>query len=74
MIKRREFYLLYRDFPELWAKLKELNDKVVHLSRTEWNEVLYEYKQMSHTDPTLAEWEERFKKECEFESRETSLF
>lgn len=74
MTKRKEFKLLYRDFPELWAKLKELNDKVVHLSRTEWNEVPYEYKQMSHTEPTLAEWEARFKKECEFESRESSLF
>lgn len=26
------------------------------------------------TDNTLAQWEERFKKEIEFEKRETSLF
>lgn len=74
MTRRKEFKLLYRDFPELWAKLKELNDKVISLNKTEWHGVLYEYKQMSPTDPTLAEWEARFKKECEFESRERSLF
>ena len=74
MTKRKEFKLLYRDFPELWAKLKELNDKVISLNKTERHGVLYEYKQMSPTDPTLAEWEARFKKECEFESRERSLF
>ena len=35
---------------------------------------LYEFKQMKSTDNTLAQWEERFKKEIEFEKRETSLF
>ncbi len=29
---------------------------------------------MSHNQNTLKQWEERFKKEIEFEKRETSLF
>ncbi len=29
---------------------------------------------MDHSDNTLEQWEERFKKEIEFEKRETSLF
>lgn len=66
--------LLYRDFPELWAELKRLNDRVLTLTNNEWNGLLYEFKQMSHDDLTLKQWEERFKKEIEFESRQESLF
>lgn len=35
---------------------------------------LYHFKQFADGDRTLDEWEEEFKKEHEFESRETSLF
>ena len=73
MTKVSEFKLLYRDFPELFERLKYLNEKVLQLNE-EWEGKLYEYKQMASTDPTMKEWEARFKKECEFESRETSLF
>lgn len=66
--------LLYRDFPELWAELKRLNDGVIRKSKEEWNGILYEFKQMSHKQNTLEQWEERFKKEVEFEERENSLF
>lgn len=66
--------LLYRDFPELWAELKRLNDGVIRNNKEEWQGILYEFKQMDHSDNTLAQWEERFRKEIEFEKRETSLF
>lgn len=46
----------------------------LRLQKEEWQAVLYEFKQMKSTDNTLAQWEERFKKEIEFEKRETSLF
>lgn len=66
--------LLYRDFPELWAELKRLNDGVIRNNKEEWQGILYEFKQMDRSDNTLSQWEERFKKEIEFEKRETSLF
>lgn len=66
--------LLYRDFPELWADLKRLNDGVIRNNEEECQGILYEFKQMDRSDNTLAQWEERFKKEIEFERRETSLF
>lgn len=66
--------LLYRDFPELWAELKRLNDGVIRNYKEELQGILYEFKQMDRSDNTLAQWEERFKKEIEFEKRETSLF
>ncbi len=64
--------LLYRDFPELWAELKRLNDRVLYCKTLDKN--FLEFKQMSEGDRTLKQWEERFKKEIEFESREVSLF
>nr|DAV08648.1 MAG TPA: hypothetical protein [Caudoviricetes sp.] len=70
----RDLKLLYRDFPEIWAELKRLNDGVIRNNKEEWQGILYEFKQMDHSDNTLAQWEERFKKEIEFERRETSLF
>lgn len=70
----RDLKLLYRDFPELWAELKRLNDGVIRNNKEERQGILYEFKQMDHSDNTLAQWEERFKKEIEFEKRETSLF
>lgn len=70
----RDLKLLYRDFPELWAELKRLNDGVIRNNKEEFQGILYEFKQMKSTDNTLAQWEERFKKEIEFEKRETSLF
>lgn len=70
----RDLKLLYRDFPELWAELKRLNDGVIRNNKEEWQGILYEFKQMDRSDNTLAQWEERFKKEIEFEKRETSLF
>lgn len=70
----RDLKLLYRDFPELWAELKRLNDGVIRNSKEEFQGILYEFKQMDQSDNTLAQWEERFKKEIEFEKRETSLF
>ena len=70
----RDLKLLYRDFPELWAELKRLNDGVIRNNEEEWQGILYEFKQMDRSDNTLAQWEERFKKEIEFERRETSLF
>ena len=66
--------LLYRDFPELWAELKRLNDGVIRNNKEERQGILYEFKQMDQSDNTLEQWEERFKKEIEFEKRETSLF
>ena len=73
MMHINDFKLLYRDFPELWKELKRLNDKVLSLP-DEKDGTVYEFKQLSKADPTLAEWEARFKKECEFERRERSLF
>lgn len=70
----RDLKLLYRDFPELWAELKRLNDGVIRNNKEEFHGILYEFKQMDRSDNTLAQWEERFKKEIEFEKRETSLF
>ena len=70
----RDLKLLYRDFPDLWAELKRLNNGVIRNSKEEPEGILYEFKQMKSTDNTLAQWEERFKKEIEFEKRETSLF
>lgn len=70
----RDLKLLYRDFPELWAELKRLNDGVIRNNKEELQGILYEFKQMDRSDNTLAQWEERFKKEIEFEKRETSLF
>lgn len=61
--------LLYRDFPDLWAELKRLNDGVIRNNKEERQGVLYEFKQMKSTDNTLAQWEERFKKEIGFEKR-----
>lgn len=66
--------LLYRDFPELWGELKRLNDGVIRNNKEERQGILYEFKQMDRSDNTLAQWEERFKKEIEFEKRDTSLF
>lgn len=40
----------------------------------QWQGILYEFKQMDHSGNTLEQWEERFRKEIEFEKRETSLF
>lgn len=74
MQRVRDLKLLYRDFPDLWAELKRLNDGVIRNNKEEWQGVLHEFKQMKSTDNTLAQWEERFKKEIEFEKRETSLF
>ena len=70
----RDLKLLYRDFPELWAELKRLNDGVIRNNKEESQGILYEFKQMDQSDNTLAQWEERFEKEIEFEKRETSLF
>lgn len=70
----RDLKLLYRDFPELWEELKRLNDGVIRNNKEEWKGILYEFKQMDRSDNTLAQWEERFRKEIEFEKRETSLF
>ena len=56
------------------AKLKRLNDGVIRNNKEEFQGVLYEFKQMDHSDNTLEQWEERFRKEIEFEKRETSLF
>lgn len=70
----RDLKLLYRDFPELWAELKRLNDGVIRNNKEELQGILYEFKQMDRSDNTLAQWEERFRKEIEFEKRETSLF
>ena len=64
--------LLYRDFPELWAELKRLNDRVLYCKTLGQN--FLEFKQMNESDRTLKQWEERFKKEIEFESRQGSLF
>lgn len=66
--------LLYRDFPELWAELKRLNDRVLRLREDPLNVNLYEFKQMAREDNTLSQWEARFKKEIEWEEREQSLF
>nr|DAH73046.1 MAG TPA: hypothetical protein [Caudoviricetes sp.] len=70
----RDLKLLYRDFPDLWAELKRLNDGVIRNNKEELQGILYEFKQMDRSDNTLAQWEERFRKEIEFEKRETSLF
>ena len=70
----RDLKLLYRDFPDLWAELKRLNDGVIRNNKEEFQGILYEFKQMDQSDNTLEQWEERFKKEIEFEKRETSLF
>lgn len=70
----RDLKLLYRDFPELWEELKRLNDGVIRNNKEERKGILYEFKQMDRSDNTLAQWEERFRKEIEFEKRETSLF
>ena len=70
----RDLKLLYRDFPELWAELKRLNDGVIRNNKEEGQGILYEFKQMDRSDNTLEQWEERFRKEIEFEKRETSLF
>lgn len=69
----RDLKLLYRDFPNLWKELKRLNQEVIKNIQSQCGEV-YEFKQMSHNQNTLKQWEERFKKEIEFEKRETSLF
>jgi hypothetical protein len=69
----RDLKLLYRDFPDLWKELKRLNQEVIKNIQSQGGEV-YEFKQMSHNQNTLKQWEERFKKEIEFEKRETSLF
>ena len=61
--------LLYRNFPKLWKRLKELNDKVIKNAHEE-NKILYEFRQMAHTDRTLAQWEEKFKKELEEEKKD----
>ena len=61
--------LLYRNFPKLWNRLKELNDKVIKNAHEE-NKILDECRQMAHTDRTLAQWEERFKKELEEEKKD----
>lgn len=63
--------LLYKNFPKLWKKLKELNEKVIENAHEE-DKVLYEFKQMCQTDRTLEQWEERFKKEMEAEKSVTS--
>ena len=70
----RDLKLLYRDFPELGAELKRLNNGGIRNNKEELQGVLYEFKQMDQSDNTLEQWEERFKKEIEFEKRETSLF
>lgn len=51
-----------------------MNDGVIRNNKEELQGILYEFKQMDQSDNTLAQWEERFKKEIEFEKRETSLF
>ena len=51
-----------------------MNDGVIRNNKEEFQGILYEFKQMDQSDNTLAQWEERFKKEIEFEKRETSLF
>ena len=55
-------------------KLKRLNNGVIRNNKEEFQGILYEFKQMDHSDNTLEQWEERFRKEIEFEKRETSLF
>ncbi len=67
-----DFKLLYRDFPELWAELRRLNDRVLECKKKDQN--FMEFKQMSVTDRTLDQWEARFKKEIEREAKEQSLF
>ena len=55
-------------------KLKRLNNGVIRNNKEEFQGILYEFKQMDHSDNTLEQWEERFRKEIEFEKRVTSLF
>ena len=50
-------------------EVKELNDKVIENAHEE-NKILYEFRQMAHTDRTLAQWEEKFKKELEEEAKD----
>lgn len=71
--RAHDLKLLYRDFPELWKKLKRLNTEVVELSRQGGPRV-YEFKQMVLKDMTLQERENRIKKELDLEAREVSLF
>lgn len=61
--------LLYKNFPELWKRLIELNEKVVKNVHLE-NKVTYEFKQMCPKDRTLSQWEDRFKKELAEEKEE----
>lgn len=65
---RQSFKNLYLYHHELWEKLRRYDDAVMKCGH------LYHFKQFADGDRTLDEWEEEFKKEHEFESRETSLF
>ena len=54
------------------AKLKRLNDGVIRNNKEERQGILYEFKQMTQTDRTLEQCEERFEKEMEMKNNVTS--
>lgn len=59
---------LYIHHRELWEKLKKMDDQVIA------NGHKWRYRQFHEGDLTLTQWEERFKREIEYEKREMSLF
>ena len=65
---RQSLKNMYMYYPEMWERLKKYNELVMKCGHK------YQFKQFDETSKTLDEWEEVFKKECAFESRETSLF
>lgn len=61
--------VLYRDFPQLWKKLEELNRKIINISNIE-NSYFFEFKQRRRLGPKLSDYAERFRRECEAENAE----
>ena len=59
---------LYIHHRKLWEKLKKMDDQVIA------NGHKWRYRQFHEGDLTLTQWEERFKREIEYEKREMSLF
>lgn len=59
---------LYIHHRKLWEKLKKMDDQVIA------NGHKWRYRQFHEGALTLTQWEERFKREIEYEKREMSLF
>lgn len=73
LMNTNDMRVLYRDYPDMWNRLKQLNSKIMEVSAMEHTN-FYEFKQRDADGRTLSQWEEKFKKELNSEQELMNLF